>query len=75
MRWKIKLPPKAPEIGDTRTVRKYAWFPTVVGDCAVWLERYRVTEEYQKNVKIEYDGIFPHLEWVEIKRETLDYYM
>lgn len=44
MRWKTKL---APKLGDTRWVKKFAWFPveTDSGD-SLWLESYYVKEVY-----------------------------
>ncbi len=75
MRWKIKSIPKEPEVGDARYIRKFAWKPTVVGNFKVWLESYQVTEEYQKMGHMSDYGMIPYCRWLEVKRETLDYYI
>jgi hypothetical protein len=37
MRWKVKIPPSA---GDVRHVVRFAWFPVLIDDQKVWLEKY-----------------------------------
>lgn len=39
-------PKAAPSHGDTRIVRKFAWWPTKVEVFTVWLEWYESHEEY-----------------------------
>lgn len=73
MRFKIKPIPKEPEVGDTRTIYKFAWKPTIVCKYKVWLEKYKITEEYTY-VKVEHDEVFPKFGWVEIKRDIVCYY-
>ena len=43
MKWKVNRP----KLGETRFVRKFAWFPTLVEDCKVWLETYETKEVYR----------------------------
>lgn len=44
MRWKTKPTPK---LGDTRWVKKFAWFPVETDSKeTVWLESYYVKEQY-----------------------------
>lgn len=73
MRWKADPTPKE---GDTRNRRKFAWFPTPIGDEVVWMERYGIEEKYTMTVALDSDTafVYPVLEWVEIDRYTLDYY-
>jgi len=73
MRWKADPTPKE---GHTRNRKKFAWFPTLIGNEVVWFERYGITEKYTMNVHIDTDAKVPYpvLEWVEIDRYTLDYY-
>lgn len=73
MRWKAD---PAPKEGDTRERRKFAWFPTLIGDEVVWLEQYGIKQRYITTVHIDTDVKVPYpvLEWVVIDRYTLDYY-
>jgi hypothetical protein len=45
MRWKKEREP-SPQGGETRTVRRFAWKRTEVGDQTVWLEFYEVHEQF-----------------------------
>jgi hypothetical protein len=45
-----------PQGGETRTYRRFAWKPTVVGQWNIWLESYQITEQYMGT------------EWVELER-------
>lgn len=54
MRW-IKKTKTSPAIGETRFIKKFAWFPT---ECdwsddtwTIWLERYWITQEYRLRKK------------------------
>lgn len=73
MRWKADSTPKE---GDTRNRRKFAWFPTLVGDYIVWLERFGIEEKYMATLAFDTDAkmTYPVVMWVEINRYTLDYY-
>lgn len=46
MRWKKKPPKQKPQRGDTRSVFKFALFPTLMSNNidVVWLETYRVDQ-------------------------------
>ena len=60
MKWSnIEYKPKG---GETRTYRRFAWKPTIVGKWTVWLESYQVTEQYMGT------------EWVELERQILEVY-
>lgn len=37
---KLKHYPPTPKLGDTKTIIKFAWWPTRVEDSLIWLERY-----------------------------------
>ena len=73
MRWKANPQPK---IGDKREVYKFAWFPTLVGDQVVWLERYCIEQEYKTVARYHSDSDVPVYSngWEEIRRSTLEYY-
>ena len=73
MRWKADQTPKE---GDTRERRKFAWFPTLIGEYYVWLERYGITEKYMATLRFDFDTKMPYhvLEWVETEQYTLVYY-
>ncbi len=80
MRWKIQPAPDDPKEGDTRYIRKFAWLPTIINNYKVWLETYGVTQEYKaiphKLWKNYREMVTVHrYEWVDIRRETLDYYI
>ena len=70
MRWSRKIH-RDPHLGDMRTLRKFAWFPTAVHSSWVWLEYYTTTQIYRE---AEYTSIFDayvsetRLEWVEFDR-------
>lgn len=52
MRWPLR-DSKAPTLGDTKLERKFAWFPTVVGNLTkfkVWLEHYAQYYVYEERV-------------------------
>jgi len=54
MKWSnVEYKPKG---GETRTYRRFAWKPTVVGQWNIWLESYQITEQYMGT------------EWVELER-------
>jgi len=36
MKWKHRIPRQK----ETRTIRKFAWFPTQIKDMRIWLEYY-----------------------------------
>lgn len=73
MRWKADSTPME---GEIRNRRKFALFPTLVGDQVVWLERYGIEEKYTMTLGFDSDTKTPYhmLEWVEINRYTLNYY-
>lgn len=73
MRWKADPTPME---GEIRKRCKFAWFPTLVGDHVVWLERFGIEEKYTMSLGFDSDAKMPYhvLEWVEINRYTLDYY-
>lgn len=60
MRW------KAAQIGDRRTVRKFAWLPVTVDKVTVWLERYEADQSYRWG-----DGSDEPLGWYDNVRRTL----
>ena len=37
---KLKTYPPTPKLGDTKTIIKFAWWPTRVENSLIWLERY-----------------------------------
>ena len=45
MKWKITNK-ELPKNGATRTIRRFAWRRTRVGNYIVWLERYKIEERY-----------------------------
>lgn len=70
MRFKRKTEPK---VGDQRTVYKFAWLPTTVGEYTVWLERYAIHQEYKKGMYVFGGNI--DFKWVEVDRTVCNYYM
>lgn len=42
MKWKNKKP----KLGEVRFRTLFAWFPEEIGGYTVWLERYKVKEEF-----------------------------
>ncbi len=71
MKWKIK---KEPKEGDFRCRRKFAWFPTEVGEYIVWWELYEVKEVYQMVALVDENIVHGKLEWVEVDRWDLCLY-
>ena len=73
MRWKVKQ--KEWIEGSIRKRKPFAFFPTRVGDQMVWLEQYQITEGLTAVAHFDEGGhVYPGLQWVELSRETLDYY-
>jgi hypothetical protein len=69
MRFKLKK--KEYKLGDIKSFTKFAWFPTKVEDCIVWLECY--TSMCEK--KISKNKYFQDIEkWVEYDRRLLTFY-
>jgi hypothetical protein len=60
MKWKEKTEPYH---GERRTYQKFAWTPIKVGGYTVWLEAYRVTEEY----------VLSYSRWKIVSKEPLFY--
>jgi len=75
MKWKVKPPVASPAYGDTKSVRKFALWPTKVNDYCVWLERYYVQYQYTESgiLVVEEGGGYTFDGWVEIGRATEDY--
>lgn len=72
MRFKRKTEPKE---GDLRTVYKFAWLPTSVGDYTVWFEHYAVKERYVGYAKLDsFDCPVREYAWFEVDRNICDYY-
>lgn len=73
MRWKTKQDPK---LGDTRWVKKFAWFPveTASGD-SLWMESYYV-EEVCENLLCgtKEEGYCWHNKWVTQQTVTPEEY-
>lgn len=46
MRWS-RSENRNPQLGDSRTRRRFAWWPTKVLNAWVWLERFAIVEEYR----------------------------
>ena len=42
-----KFIPKKPEMGETRTIKKFAWFPKIIGKYKIWLEYYTEHQEFK----------------------------
>lgn len=72
MRWKVKQTKW--EAGDICERHPFAFFPTKIGDVVVWFERYKVTEQLKIVTMFDNGMAHPQLQWVEISRDTLDYY-
>ena len=52
----MKFYKKQYEIGDKRTRKKFAWFPTRINKhLTVWFERYQVEEELIRYSYIDFD--------------------
>ena len=51
------------QYGDTRIREVFAWFPTRIGVHSVWLERYRVVEQFIRGMPC--DG------WSELRKELI----
>jgi len=43
-----KYKTEEPEIGDLKTVNKYAYFPKRIGDKLIWLHKYQELYEYRE---------------------------
>ena len=54
---------RLPQYGDTRIREVFALFPTRVGEHSVWLERYRVVEEFIRGMPCDF--------WYEERRELI----
>lgn len=51
---RLKLKPE-PDFWDRKTVVKFAWFPKVVQDNIIWLEKYECTYRYNRDSFWEYN--------------------
>lgn len=60
MRWKAK---KKPDVGDTRTVRRFIWWPLRLKQLWVWLEFADVDQQ----VYPDYINPFQHRRWKDIR--------
>ena len=70
MKWKAKSIAKAPEEGDQRTRRKFAWLPTRIdNDERIWMESYLLHEEYGKEFRFFEGRVFVVWTWVTISKE------
>lgn len=74
MRWSLQ---KAPQDGETRIVRKFAFIPTEVGQHIIWLEFYDSHQTYHADLdetNADYWVIGgAHNGWVEQYREPSHY--
>jgi len=68
MKWTVTTP----EEGDTREVRRFAWWPTRMTDSGlvVWLDSYHETQVYESHVSTDMVGL-PYTEsgWVATRQE------
>ena len=71
MKFKIENT-KEPMLGDTRTIRKFAWFPVCCEDYVVWLESYLSVQQYQRSDELCYDG-YSYYRWNEIDRREISW--
>ena len=71
MKWLTKK--TLPKVGDTRTKRKFAFFPVVTDyDYTVWLETYESLQEYRYTKRANpHVGTVMRYDWDEIKRIPL----
>lgn len=61
MRWTSPRP----KLGNKRTVRAFAWFPTrISGDEVIWFEPYTIVQVY----RIVQDGMDCYARWEELGR-------
>jgi hypothetical protein len=73
MKWEI---PQKAELGDTRIVEKFAYFPTdCAGNCndfgkwtryKVWLEHYTQLQKYQKVMQFDDNHGYYTKEWMKV---------
>lgn len=77
MQWKLKPPKPKPSLGDKRVITRFAWLSTVMSDkqTVVWLESYRVYQEYQLRTQTYHmpGGITMRdnfTDWVDVKLEA-----
>ena len=63
MRFKVK--PEA-NIGDKKTVIRFAWFPVRIEDNIVWLEKYKATYIYT------YDRVYSSYWWEKWDKKLLN---
>lgn len=72
MRWKVKQ--KEWVEGSVRKRKPFAFLPVRIDNQMVWFERYQILEVL-KTVAVIDEGIAqPELQWVELSRNTVDYY-
>ena len=72
MRWKVRQTEWVE--GSIRKRKPFAFLPTRIRGEMVWFERYLVAEQLIA-VAVFDEGIAQkELQWVEVNRETLDYY-
>lgn len=72
MRWKKKLskPKKEPCVGETRIQHRFAFFPVLIRNEWVWLERYNEIEVWAKN---DPQRIHSRCSWHFSYKETINY--
>lgn len=56
-----------PRLGDERVVCRFAWLPTAVSECRVWLRLFWARERYER-VCAFYPPPFARPEWCETRR-------
>jgi hypothetical protein len=64
MKWKL------PELGESKIIKKFAWFPTEVDGHSVWLECYWTREVFMRVEELAAFGSLVHKKWV-----TTHYYL
>ena len=47
MRWKVKLSPDPPKLGETRILKVFLWFPVYIKREIRWLEQAWIEQELQ----------------------------
>ena len=63
--------PEEPTLGDTRIVKKFAWFPVYCKDHVVWLESYSSIQQYESVLPWHHGEYFSHHKWREIDRKEI----
>lgn len=58
---------KEPELGDYKTIKKFAWLPITINYETRWLEEVEYIKEYKQLLAFDDCGSYSYFGWEDIK--------